>query len=233
VAGGGRLRGRRLPAVGRARAAPGAGRPVGDRLRPALGRACADGGPLGRPHGRALLLVACGQFLVCGLLSLAAALLSEPLAPDRLLAATGPILYTGVLSVGVAFTAQVVAQRYARGGRGHHPVVRNAVRSRLRPCAAGRAPERCRPAGLRADAGLHPAGAVDAAARSVDGRGAWPALGLAKGADKARGGRGLAPQRRRSAHAILPGRTSRAGASCGAVRRCRLVVGPDPRLVGA
>jgi len=58
-------------------------------------------------------LVACGQFLVCGLLSLAAALFNEPLALDRLLAASGPILYTGVLSVGVAFTAQVVAQRYA------------------------------------------------------------------------------------------------------------------------
>lgn len=59
------------------------------------------------------LLVACGQFTVCGLLSLAAAVLAEPIAWQGLLAATGPILYTGVLSVGVAFTAQVIAQRYA------------------------------------------------------------------------------------------------------------------------
>lgn len=58
-------------------------------------------------------LVACGQFAVCGLLSLGAAAVMEPLRWDGVLAATGPILYTGVLSVGVAFTAQVVAQRYA------------------------------------------------------------------------------------------------------------------------
>ncbi len=58
-------------------------------------------------------LVASGQFAVCGLLSLGAATVMEPLRWDGLLAAAGPIVYTGVLSVGVAFTAQVVAQRYA------------------------------------------------------------------------------------------------------------------------
>lgn len=58
-------------------------------------------------------LVAAGQFAVCGLLSLLAALLTEPVGAAALQAAAGPILYTGVLSVGVAFTAQVVAQRYA------------------------------------------------------------------------------------------------------------------------
>lgn len=58
-------------------------------------------------------LVASGQFAVCGLLSLAAAPFMEPLRWDGVLAAAGPIVYTGVLSVGVAFTAQVVAQRYA------------------------------------------------------------------------------------------------------------------------
>ena len=58
-------------------------------------------------------LVASGQFAVCGLLSLIAAFASEPVHLGALQAAVGPILYTGILSVGVAFTAQVVAQRYA------------------------------------------------------------------------------------------------------------------------
>lgn len=58
-------------------------------------------------------LVACGQFLVCGALSLAAAGVAEPVSGAGIAAAAGPILYAGVLSVGVAFTAQVVAQRYA------------------------------------------------------------------------------------------------------------------------
>jgi drug/metabolite transporter (DMT)-like permease len=58
-------------------------------------------------------LVASGQFAVCGLLSLAAAAFTEPLNWAGVVNATGPIAYTGVLSVGVAFTAQVVAQRYA------------------------------------------------------------------------------------------------------------------------
>ena len=58
-------------------------------------------------------LVACGQFAVCGLLSLLAALATEPIRWAGLASATWPILYTGVLSVGVAFTGQVVAQRYA------------------------------------------------------------------------------------------------------------------------
>lgn len=58
--------------------------------------------------------VACGQFLVCGLLSLVWALFMEPVSLAGLRAAAGPIVYTGVLSVGIAFTAQVVAQRYAQ-----------------------------------------------------------------------------------------------------------------------
>lgn len=58
-------------------------------------------------------LVASGQFAVCGVLSLVAAAVMEPLRWEGVLAAAGPIAYTGVLSVGVAFTAQVVAQRYA------------------------------------------------------------------------------------------------------------------------
>ncbi len=58
-------------------------------------------------------LVACGQFIVCGLLSLAAAVATEPVHWSGIVAAAWPILYTGVMSVGIAFTAQVVAQRYA------------------------------------------------------------------------------------------------------------------------
>jgi len=59
-------------------------------------------------------LVASGQFLVCGLLALAWALVFEPFNWSGLQAAAWPIAYTGVASVGIAFTAQVVAQRYAQ-----------------------------------------------------------------------------------------------------------------------
>ena len=59
-------------------------------------------------------LVACGQFAVCGLLSLGTAFVMEPVRWAGLEAAAWPIVYTGVLSIGVAFTAQVVAQRYAQ-----------------------------------------------------------------------------------------------------------------------
>ena len=58
-------------------------------------------------------LVACGQFAVCGLLTLVWALAFEPVQWSGLQAAAGALAYTGVLSVGVAYTAQVVAQRYA------------------------------------------------------------------------------------------------------------------------
>jgi len=58
-------------------------------------------------------LVAGGQFAVCGLLALAWGLAFEPVHWAGVQAAAVPIAYTGILSVGVAFTAQVVAQRYA------------------------------------------------------------------------------------------------------------------------
>ncbi|MCX7258033.1 MAG: DMT family transporter [Polaromonas sp.] len=58
-------------------------------------------------------LVAGGQFLVCGLLALAWSLAYEPVNWASLQAAALPLGYAGILSVGVAFTAQVVAQRYA------------------------------------------------------------------------------------------------------------------------
>jgi drug/metabolite transporter (DMT)-like permease len=58
------------------------------------------------------MLVAFGQFVVCGLLSLSAALLTEPVSLSGILAALPTILYGGLLSVGIAFTLQVVAQRH-------------------------------------------------------------------------------------------------------------------------
>ena len=58
-------------------------------------------------------LVASGQFAVCGLLAMLWTLAYEPVHWLNLQAALWPLVYTGVFSVGVAFTAQVVAQRYA------------------------------------------------------------------------------------------------------------------------
>jgi drug/metabolite transporter (DMT)-like permease len=58
-------------------------------------------------------LVAGGQFVVCGVLALAWSLAYEPMDWASLQAAALPLGYAGILSVGVAFTAQVVAQRYA------------------------------------------------------------------------------------------------------------------------
>lgn len=59
------------------------------------------------------VLLACLQFIVCGVLSLAIAVVSEPITMDGLRGAALPILYGGLLSVGVAYTLQVVAQRDA------------------------------------------------------------------------------------------------------------------------
>lgn len=58
--------------------------------------------------------VACGQFVVCGLVATLWAAVAEPWSQDGVRAAAGAIAYTGVLSVGIGFTAQVVAQRYTR-----------------------------------------------------------------------------------------------------------------------
>lgn len=57
--------------------------------------------------------VASGQFAVCGVFALLWALAFEPASWNALQAAAGALAYTGILSVGVAYTAQVVAQRYA------------------------------------------------------------------------------------------------------------------------
>lgn len=58
-------------------------------------------------------LVACGQFLVVGVLCTAWAAFGETITLAGVREALVPILYTGVISVGFAYTGQVVAQRYA------------------------------------------------------------------------------------------------------------------------
>ena len=59
-------------------------------------------------------IIACGQFLVCGVLSLLWALASETITLAGVLQAALPIAYAGLVSVGIGYTTQVVAQRYAQ-----------------------------------------------------------------------------------------------------------------------
>ena len=58
-------------------------------------------------------LVAGGQFLVCGAASLLWGLVTEEVSLPAIYAARLSIVYAGVLAVGVAFTGQVIGQRYA------------------------------------------------------------------------------------------------------------------------
>ena len=55
--------------------------------------------------------LSCLQLAVCGVLSLATALLFEKTTMQAVLEAAGPILYTGILSCGVAFTLKISAQK--------------------------------------------------------------------------------------------------------------------------
>jgi drug/metabolite transporter (DMT)-like permease len=59
------------------------------------------------------LRLACAQYAVCSSLSLIVAGLTEKIVLGSVLQAAAPILYGGVMSVGIAYTLQVVAQRYA------------------------------------------------------------------------------------------------------------------------
>ncbi|MGN6550268.1 MAG: DMT family transporter [Pararhizobium sp.] len=61
----------------------------------------------GRP-----LALSLAQFLVCACLSLAGAFAVEPVVASQIMKALPEVLYAGVLSSGVAFTLQVVGQRY-------------------------------------------------------------------------------------------------------------------------
>ncbi len=56
--------------------------------------------------------MSCIQFLVCGILSLLAAVVTGPSHPTALMQAWLPILYTGILSSGVAYTLQILAQKF-------------------------------------------------------------------------------------------------------------------------
>ena len=60
-----------------------------------------------------VLKLACIQCLTCSLLSMAVALIFEPIVLSSLRAAAVPILYGGICSVGIAYTLQVVGQKYA------------------------------------------------------------------------------------------------------------------------
>lgn len=53
------------------------------------------------------------QFMICSILSLLTALVTEVSTLQNIIDATVPILYAGVISVGIAYTLQVVAQRDA------------------------------------------------------------------------------------------------------------------------
>lgn len=52
------------------------------------------------------------QFLVCGILSGVLMFIFETPTLDSIIACAGPILYAGVFSSGVAFTLQILAQKY-------------------------------------------------------------------------------------------------------------------------
>jgi drug/metabolite transporter (DMT)-like permease len=69
-----------------------------------IGRFAAD---TGRP-----VTLAVAQFAVCGSLALAGALALEPISGAAIRAALPEILYAGIFSGGIAFTLQVIGQRY-------------------------------------------------------------------------------------------------------------------------
>lgn len=62
----------------------------------------------------AALRFATTQFLTCGVLSAALAVIVEPAPFANLGLAWAPLLYGGLISVGIAYTLQVLGQRHAR-----------------------------------------------------------------------------------------------------------------------
>ncbi|MFC1739023.1 DMT family transporter [Planctomycetota bacterium] len=69
---------------------------------------------IGRLSGRfEPIRIALFQYSVCCVLSLIMAIITEEIVVERILDALIPILYAGIMSTGIAFTLQVVAQRYA------------------------------------------------------------------------------------------------------------------------
>jgi drug/metabolite transporter (DMT)-like permease len=59
------------------------------------------------------LLLALGQFIVCGALAVGVSLVWETTTWEQLRAATNVLIYAGVITVGVAYTLQVIAQERA------------------------------------------------------------------------------------------------------------------------
>ena len=59
------------------------------------------------------LLLALGQFIVCGVLAVGVSVVWETTTWDQMRAATNVLIYAGVITVGVAFTLQVIAQERA------------------------------------------------------------------------------------------------------------------------
>ncbi len=68
-------------------------------------------GKFGKQSGRPLTLSVV-QFAVCTLLGLGTALIVEPINTQAIMAALPEILFTGIFASGVAFTLQVIGQRY-------------------------------------------------------------------------------------------------------------------------
>ena len=63
--------------------------------------------------GRSAVELAVGQYAVCAIVSLVGALLFETIEAQAIWSARGAILYGGLASVGIAYTLQIVGQRYA------------------------------------------------------------------------------------------------------------------------
>ena len=57
--------------------------------------------------------MSCIQFIVAGILSTASALIFESSDINSIISALFPIIYTGILSSGIAFTLQIIGQKYA------------------------------------------------------------------------------------------------------------------------
>jgi drug/metabolite transporter (DMT)-like permease len=69
------------------------------------------------------VLLALSQFLICGIISIFLAVLSEPVIWTDIQSAAIPLLYGGIMSVGLAFTLQVIGQRHA------HPSIASVLLS--------------------------------------------------------------------------------------------------------
>ena len=58
------------------------------------------------------VVISCIQMFICGLISIPGMLLFEEIDSNLIMQCSVPILYAGVLSCGVAYTLQIVAQKY-------------------------------------------------------------------------------------------------------------------------